>query len=87
MTSAQLRTACLPEAFTHAKHQAGVTKVGGIDGLRHAYATHLLVVGLHVGRLQRLMGQADIQTTLRALRQRGRGGEYAAGQAAHRQMI
>jgi integrase len=55
----------LQKAFTHAKRTAGVTKVGGIHGLRHAYATHQLAAGLGVERLQRLMGHANIQTTLR----------------------
>jgi len=55
----------LQKAFTQAKRRAGVTKVGGIHGLRHAYATHQLAAGLGVERLQRLMGHANIQTTLR----------------------
>ena len=55
----------LQRAFTLAKRRAGVTKVGGIHGLRHAYATHQLAAGLGVERLQRLMGHAHIQTTLR----------------------
>jgi integrase len=55
----------LQRAFNHAKRRAGVTKVGGIHGLRHAYATHQLAAGLPVERLQRLMGHNDIHTTLR----------------------
>lgn len=55
----------LQRAFTQAKRRAGVTKVGGLHGLRHAYATHQLAAGLGVERLQRLMGHANIQTTLR----------------------
>jgi integrase/recombinase XerD len=55
----------LQKAYTHAKRRAGVTKVGGIHGLRHAYATHQLAAGLGVERLQRLMGHRHIQTTLR----------------------
>ncbi len=55
----------LQKAYTHAKRRAGVTKVGGIHGLRHAYATHQLAGGLGVERLQRLMGHRHIQTTLR----------------------
>jgi integrase/recombinase XerD len=60
-----LSTSALQKAFTAAKRQAGVTKVGGIHGLRHAYATHQLAAGLSVERLQRLMGHNDIHTTLR----------------------
>jgi len=64
-TGEPLSPTSLQKAFTQAKRQAGVTKVGGIHGLRHAYATHQLAAGLGVERLQRLMGHANIQTTLR----------------------
>jgi len=57
----------LQKAFTEAKRRAGVTKVGGIHGLRHAYATHQLAAGLKVERLQRLMGHTSLHTTLRYL--------------------
>jgi integrase/recombinase XerD len=60
-----LSPTALQKAFTAAKHRAGVTTVGGIHGLRHAYATHQLAGGLAVERLQRLMGHRSIQTTLR----------------------
>ncbi|NEV60884.1 tyrosine-type recombinase/integrase [Thiorhodococcus minor] len=55
----------LQKAFTQAKQRAGVHKVGGIHGLRHAYATHQLAAGLPVQRLQRLLGHQSIHTTLR----------------------
>ena len=44
------------KVYTRAKGKAGVTKIGGIHSLRHAYATHLLEAGLPVHRLQRHMG-------------------------------
>jgi integrase len=53
------------KAYTRAKCKAGVRKIGGIHGLRHAYATHLLEAGLPVHRLQRLMGHQNLQSTLR----------------------
>ena len=62
---APLSTTSLQKAYTRAKAQAGVTKVGGIHALRHAYATHQLAAGLAVERLQRLMGHTSIHTTLR----------------------
>ncbi len=55
----------LQKAYTQAKRTAGVTTLGGIHGLRHAYATHQLAAGLGVERLQRLMGHGSIQTALR----------------------
>lgn len=55
----------LQKVFTGAKREAGVTKDGGLHGLRHAYASHQLAAGLGVERLQRLMGHNSIQTTLR----------------------
>jgi len=53
------------KAFTQAKARAGIRKIGGIHGLRHAYATHQLEAGLPVHRLQRLMGHQDLHSTLR----------------------
>ena len=53
------------KAYTRAKRQAGVTKVGGIHGLRHAYATHLLEAGLSVHRLQQRLGHRNLASTLR----------------------
>ena len=64
-TGEPLCASTLQRAFTDAKQAAGVTTVGGIHGLRHAYATHQLAAGLSVERLQRLMGHRSIQTTLR----------------------
>ena len=60
-----LEATSLQRAFTRAKRQAGVTKQGGIHGLRHAFATHQLAAGLQVQRLQRLMGHSSIETTLK----------------------
>ncbi|WP_435102388.1 tyrosine-type recombinase/integrase [Arhodomonas sp. AD133] len=53
--------------FTRAKARAGVVKVGGIHGLRHAYATHQLEGGLPVHRLQQLLGHQDLHSTQRYL--------------------
>lgn len=51
-TGEPLCASTLQRAFTDAKQAAGVTTVGGIHGLRHAYATHQLAGGLPVERLQ-----------------------------------
>lgn len=55
----------IQKVYSQAKARAGVRRHGGIHGLRHAYATHLLEAGLPVHQLQRLLGHSDIRTTLR----------------------
>jgi len=55
----------IQKVYCRAKHNAGVHRDGGIHGLRHAYATHLLEAGLPVHQLQYLLGHSDIRTTLR----------------------
>lgn len=53
------------KTFRTAKRAAGITKVGGIHSLRHAYATHQLENGLPVHQLQRQLGHQNIHSTLR----------------------
>jgi integrase/recombinase XerD len=53
------------KAYQQARQRAGITKVGGIHALRHAYATHQLEAGLPVHHLQRYLGHRNIQSTLR----------------------
>jgi integrase/recombinase XerD len=55
----------IQRAFTHAKRTAGITKVGGIHSLRHAYATHQLAAGMPIHILKQQLGHKDIHTTLR----------------------
>jgi len=47
--------------------EAGITKQGGIHGLRHAYATHLLEAGVDLYTLQQWLGHGHISTTTRYL--------------------
>ena len=68
------------KAYTQAKARAAVQKIGGIHGLRHAYATHQLEAGLPVHRLQRLLGHQDIHSTLRYVHWVP---DYREGQGAH----
>lgn len=53
------------KTYTAAKHRAGITKQGGIHGLRHAFATHLIEAGADVPTVQQLLGHRSVNTTMR----------------------
>jgi len=48
-----------------AKRRAGITKAGGLHGLRHAFATHLLEAGTDLSALPRLLGHDSLTTPMR----------------------
>lgn len=60
-----LSIATAQKVFARAKVRSGVAKVGGIHGLRHAYATHQLEHGLPVHELQHLLGHGNLRSTQR----------------------
>jgi len=60
-----LHIGTVQKIYTRAKARAGVEKVGGIHGLRHAYATHQLTHGLPVHELQQLLGHRSLHSTQR----------------------
>ena len=72
------------KVFKRSKQRAGITKLGGIHSLRHAYATHQLEAGMPVHQLQRLLGHNHLQSTLRYVHwvpqtQHGAGVDLLAG--------
>ena len=63
--SLHLSISTTQKRYRQAKNKTGIQKIGGIHGLRHAYATHQLEQGLPVHQLQRQLGHRHLQTTLR----------------------
>lgn len=74
-----LGVSSVQRCYTTAKRRAGVDKLGGIHGLRHAYATHQLAAGMPLVKLQHQLGHKDIRTTMRYLHWVPR---YAGGDAS-----
>lgn len=62
-----LGKSAIDRAFRSAKARAGISKIGGIHSLRHAYATHQLAAGMPLVKLQHQLGHRDIGTTMRYL--------------------
>lgn len=53
--------------FTQTKTRAAIHKVGGIHGLRHAFASHQLAAGMPIHQLKELLGHSDLKSTERYL--------------------
>lgn len=49
------------------KKKAGIPQIGGLHGLRHAFATHMLEEGVDLYTIKQLLGHATINTTARYL--------------------
>jgi len=71
-------------AFRLAKHAAGIGKRGvSVHTLRHCYATHLLEAGVNPRVIQRHMGHASLESTMRYLHVTHKGTEDAYALIPH----
>ena len=65
-------------AFIRAKKAAGIVRPGvSVHTLRHSYATHLLEAGVNIRVIQRYLGHACLETTMKYLHLTKKGQEDA----------
>jgi len=64
---APISISCVQRYFKKTKQDAGIHKVGGIHGLRHAFASHQLAAGMPLHQLKEQLGHTDLKSTERYL--------------------
>ncbi|MDR1098380.1 MAG: tyrosine-type recombinase/integrase [Tannerella sp.] len=72
-----LSSTTLAQIMRKAVAKAGIRKRITVHGLRHAYATHLLEMGVNILRVKELMGHTDIRPTMLYLQVMNLSGEKA----------
>jgi site-specific recombinase XerD len=63
MSDQHVPLSTVQQAFRKAYLESGVTKKASVHSLRHAYATHLLEVGVGLRQIQEWLGHASPSTT------------------------
>lgn len=63
ITDRHIPLSTIQQAFRKAYLESGVTKKVSVHSLRHAYATHLLEIGVSLGQIQEWLGHSSPSTT------------------------
>ena len=59
-----IAAATLQKAMKRAVRRSGITKAASVHTLRHSFATHLLMKGIDIRRIQDLLGHKNVETTM-----------------------